>query len=103
MSDADFTVDPDGLDALSRRLGEVAAGMQGMGVAVSAYDALDLGPDAGVLHALQDFTSAWSTGLTEISDDVTGLQERLAEAAGAYRGTEGQIMQAATLPPETVP
>ena len=103
MNDVDFTVDPDGLDALSHRLGEVVAGMQGMGVTVSAYDALDLGPDAGVLHALQDFTSAWSTALTVISDDVTGLQQRLTEAAGGYRGTEGQIVQTATLPPETMP
>lgn len=103
MNDAAFTVDPDGLDALSGRLGEVVAGMQGMGVAVSAYDPLDLGPDTGVWQALQDFTGAWSTGLAAISSDVTGLRERLTGASAGYCGTESQIVQAATLPPDTAP
>lgn len=103
MDNAGFTVDPDGLDALNARLGEVVADMQAMDVAVGAYYPLDLGPDAGVSNALQDFTGAWSTQLTAIRDDVGGLQERLTEASRGYHGTESQIVQAASLPQETAP
>ena len=103
MNNASFMVDPDGLDALNARLGEVIAGMHGMGVAVSAYDPLDLGPDTGVWRALEHFTAAWSTRLAAVSGDVAGLQERLTEASGGYRGAEDQIVQAAALPPDTAP
>jgi hypothetical protein len=96
MSDASFTVDPDGLDALNGRLGEVVAGLQGMDVTLSAYDPLDLGPDDGVWHALQGFTGAWSSRLETISRDVSALQDRLTGAAGGYRATESQIVQAAS-------
>ena len=98
-----FTVDPDGLDALNSRLGEVVAGRQGMSVAVSAYYPLDLGPNASVSTALQDFTDSWFMRLTGISNEVTELQRGLTEAAGGYRGTEDEIVQAATLPPATAP
>lgn len=94
MSDAVFTVDPDGLDALSGRLGEVIAGLKGMDVALSAYAPLDLGPDAGVWDALQTFTGDWSSTLGTISSDVSALQDQLTRAAGGYRTTESQIQQA---------
>ena len=96
MSDAVFTADPDGLDALSGRLGEVVAGLKGMDVALSAYAPADLGPDGGVMVALQTFTGEWSSTLGTIKSDVSALQDRLAKAAGGYRTTESQIMQAET-------
>lgn len=95
MSDASFTVDPDRLDALDGRLGEVVAGLKGMDVALSAYDPADLGP-SGVWHALQGFTGAWSSTLGTISSDVSALQDRLTGAASGYRTTESQIVQATT-------
>ena len=97
MSDAVFTVDPDGLDALSGRLGEVVAGLKGMDVALSAYAPADLGPGgSSVMDALQTFTSEWSSTLGTIKSDVSALQDRLTKAAGGYRTTESQIMQAET-------
>jgi len=99
MDNACFTVNPDGLDALSARLGELVSAMAGMDVTVSMYNPLDLGPDTGVWQALEDFSGAWASNLARVGHDVADLRDRLAAASGAYRGTEAQITRAAAAPP----
>lgn len=96
MTDVSFTVDPDGLDGLRGRLSAIESGMRGIGGTAAAYEPLDLGPNAAVWEALQNFHSDWSNGLAMITRNVQALLGLLSRAAEDYRGTEGQIAQAAT-------
>jgi hypothetical protein len=95
MSEVYFTADPDGLDALSQRLGSLEGGMQGLTVAVDGYAPGDLSPSGDVWNALQAFSQAWSDGLKAINGDVSALQQRLASASAFYRATDQKIGSAA--------
>jgi hypothetical protein len=95
MSEVYFTADPDGLDALSRRLSSLEDGMQGLTVAVDGYAPSDLSPSGDVWHALKAFNQAWSDGLKVINGNVGALQQRLAGASSLYRSAEQKIGAAA--------
>jgi len=97
-----FTADPDGLDALNTHLTSIDSDMQGIGVAIGSYDPADLSSSGDVWTALQGFNDAWSKGLTTINDNVKALQDRLTRASGRYRGTEGDIENAARQETATV-
>ena len=96
MTDASFSVDPDQLDLLRSQLLAVESGMGGSGSMASVYDPMELGPDAAVWTALQNFSADWSNGLFMIKDNIGRLLKLLAEAAESYRGTDEQIAQSAT-------
>jgi hypothetical protein len=98
MSNVRFTVDPDGLDALSARLGELVSALAGLDTAVGLYDPSDLGSDRKVARAAADFAAYWASNLTRVGTNVAGLQDRLRSASGAYRETETRIRQSATPP-----
>ena len=83
-----FTADPDGLDALSRRLSSIETDMNGVGVALGSGDSADLGPDGRVLTALQAFNEAWADEMKTINENVSGLQQRLTGASTLYRSTD---------------
>ena len=95
MSEVSFTADPDGLDALSRRLSTLEDGMHGLTVAVDAYAPSDLSPSGDVWDALKAFSQAWSDGLKVINGNVSALQQRLASASSLYRSAEEKIGDAA--------
>lgn len=103
MPDVFFTVDPDGLDALRSQLEHIQSGMQDIGNAVDSYSPLDFGPDNAVWNALQAFQSDWSSGLAKIGRNLTALETLLDQAATDYRGTDQQIVQAATQPGTRLP
>jgi hypothetical protein len=96
MDNARFTVDPDGLNTLSGRLGELVSAVGGIDLTVSMYDPADLGPGNSVASAAEAFSAAWASNLTRVASDVAGLRDRLTSAAASYSGTEEQIAQAAT-------
>jgi hypothetical protein len=98
MDDVCFTVDPDGLDALSGRLGDLATTMGGIDLAVSQYDPLDLDPDGKVLAAAQKFADAWASNLKQVAADVSDLRDRLGGAGTSYREVEANVSRAATPP-----
>lgn len=95
MSEAYFTADPDGLDALSQRLSSLEDGMHRLTVAVDSYPPPDLSPAGDVWDALQAFGQSWTDGLTVISGNVSALQQRLTAASALYRSTDQKIGDAA--------
>jgi hypothetical protein len=97
-----FTADPDGLDALSRRLSSIETDMNGVGVALGSYDSADLSPDGHVLTALQEFNDAWADEMKTINENVSGLQQRLTGASTLYRGTD-QAFSSPALPGMAAP
>lgn len=98
MDDARFAVDPDGLDTLSARLGELVSAMTGLDTTVSMYDPAELGADGKVAKTAEGFSAGWAANLQQLAADVTGLRDRLTGGAGAYRDTESQITAAAAPP-----
>jgi len=95
VADVWFTVNPDGLDALRGQLTAIHSGMQNVGNEAGSYDPLDLGPNADVWNALQDFHNDWSNGLAMIGRNLGALLRLLADAAAGYRQTDDQIAQSA--------
>jgi hypothetical protein len=96
MADVSFSVDPDGLDRLHGQLSAIESGMQNIGNDAACYDPLDLGPNADVWNALQQFHNDWSNGMSMIKHNIGQLLKLLGQAADDYRGTEDQISQSAT-------
>jgi hypothetical protein len=97
MTEASFTVDPEGLDTLRGRLTAIESRMQGTGATVASYTWQDLGPEPGVFNALGSFHSDWSNELTTITSNIQALATLLGAAAGYYRNTDNGIVQA-TIP-----
>jgi hypothetical protein len=95
MTEVYFTADPDGLDALNRRLANIEDNMQGLTVAVDRYEPSDLSPSGNVWNALQALNEAWSERLKVINGNVGALQQRLANASALYRRAEEKIGDAA--------
>jgi hypothetical protein len=95
MTDAFFTADPDGLDALSQRLTGIADDMQGLAVNIDRYDPDDLSPSGDVWGTLQALNEEWSKALSAINENVSALQLRLTGASKLYRAADQQISDVA--------
>jgi uncharacterized protein YukE len=91
MTDASFTADPDGLDALGQRLTGIADSMQGLAVDIDRYQPSDLSPSGDVWDGLKTLNEQWSRALSTINGNVSALQQRLAGAGQLYRETDQQI------------
>jgi hypothetical protein len=95
MTDAYFTADPDGLDALSQRLTGIADSMQGLAVDIDRYEPDDLSPSGDVWDALKALNDEWSKALSAINENVSALQLRLAGASKLYREADQQLSDVA--------
>jgi hypothetical protein len=95
MTDAFFTADPDGLDALSQRLTSIADSMQGLAVDIDRYQPSDLSPSGDVWDALKALNEEWSKALATINGNVSALQLRLAGASKLYREADQAISDVA--------
>jgi hypothetical protein len=88
-----FTVDPELLVALARRLDAVAVDLA-QSVEVPGADAVAFGSGA-VQGAVHGFFSHQADGIRALHDTLANAGTRLGEAAHAYRGTDSEVAAAA--------
>ena len=84
-----------GRDALSVRLISIETDIEGVGVSLSSYQPAELSPKGDVLDALQEFNDAWAAGISTITENVSALRDRLADASSLYRAADGKLGSAA--------
>ncbi|HZR50822.1 MAG TPA: hypothetical protein VFB06_15050 [Streptosporangiaceae bacterium] len=95
MTEVFFTADPDGLDALNRRVAVIEDGMRGLTVGIERYSQGDLSPTGNVWTSLYKFSESWSEALGVINTNIGALQQRLARASTLYRAADQGISDAA--------
>jgi hypothetical protein len=88
-----FTVDPGSLSGLSSTLSQVHAQMQSMQGVASGYEGLLGGSD--LEGEVSHFCSTWHYGISELSDHMGEVVQRLDYAASGYGRSEQSIARAA--------
>jgi hypothetical protein len=88
-----FTVDPATLQELSGALSSVHSQMQGMQGVASGYQGLLGGSD--LEGGVEEFCGRWGYGITQLSDDMSDVVQRLNDAFVCYSKSEQEIQKAA--------
>jgi hypothetical protein len=88
-----FSVDPEQLMALARRI-DVLAGDLAQATALVGVDATAFGSDH-VHGAMSGFVSHQTDGITALHDSLTNGAQRLAQAAVEYRSVDDNVAAAA--------
>jgi hypothetical protein len=90
---ATFTVDPASLQELSGTLSGIHSQMQGMQGVASGYQGLLGGSD--LEGGVEGFCGRWGYGITQLSDDMGEVVQRLNSAFTCYSKSEQDIQKAA--------
>lgn len=88
-----FSVDPASLSGLSSTLSQIHAQMQSMQGVASGYEGLLGGSD--LEGEVSHFCSTWHPGISQLSDHMGEVVQRLDDASGAYGRSEQSIQRAA--------
>jgi hypothetical protein len=88
-----FTVDPASLSGLSSALSQIHAQMQSMQGVASGYEGLLGGSD--LESEVSHFCSTWHHGISQLSEHMGEVVQRLDYAAAGYGRSETSIESAA--------
>ncbi|ROR80451.1 hypothetical protein SAMN06295974_2385 [Plantibacter flavus] len=89
-----FTVDSSTLAAAARTAGEIASWSAGTALPDLPTDGGSLGHD-GLANALGSFRGRWTTGISELQEDVSTISALLDAAATEYLELDASVGDAA--------